>query len=84
VGVRCACPGGFVLFVGQKFIEPFGVLLPFPVITIEYLRDAAPARISGKDGLFFGCGKAAFFFDLLQKLDGGDVVSRLGLLAAFG
>ena len=84
VGVRCACPGGLVFLVGQEFGEPFGVFLPFPFIPVEDLRDTTPAGIFCKDGLFFGCGEAAFFLDLLQKLDGGDIVSRLGLLAAFG
>ncbi len=83
MGVRSACPGGIVFFLGQEFGEPFALLPPFPFISIEDLRDAAPAGISGEDGLFFGCGKAAFFLDLLQKLDGRDVVSGLGLLAAF-
>jgi hypothetical protein len=83
VGVRGTGPGGIVFFFGQKFGKPFAVLLPFPFISIEDLRDATPAGIFCKDGLFFGCGEAAFFLDLLQKLDGGDVVSRLGLLAAF-
>ena len=84
MGVRGAGPGGIVFFLGQEFGKPFAVLPPFPFITIEDLRDATPAGILRKDGLFFGCGKAAFFLNLLEKLDGGDIVSRLGLLAALG
>jgi hypothetical protein len=83
VGVRSAGPGGIVFFLGQELGKPFALLLPFPFVSIEDLRDATPAGIFCKDGLFFGCGKAAFFLDLLQKLDGCDIVSRLGLLAAF-
>ena len=84
MGVRCAGPGGIVFFLGQEFGKPLAVLLPFSFISIEDLRDAAPAGIFCKDGLFFGCGEAAFFLDLLQELDGGDIVSRLGFLAAIG
>ncbi len=83
MGVRGACFGGIVLFFGQEFGELLALGPPFPVISIEDLRDAAPACILCKDGLFFGCGEAAFFLDLLQKLDGRDIVSRLSLLAAF-
>ncbi len=83
MGVGGACPCGIVFFLGQEFREPFALLSPFPFVAVEDLRDATPAGISGKDGLFFGCGEAAFFLDLLQKLDGRDVVSGLGLLAAF-
>ena len=83
MGVWSAGPGGIVFFLGQEFGEPLALLLPFPFIPVEDLWDATPAGIFCKDGLFFGCGEAAFFLDLLQKLDGGDIVSRLGLLAAF-
>jgi len=83
VGVRCAGPGGIVFFLGQEFGKPFAVLPPFPFISIEDLRDATPAGIFCKDGLFFRCGETAFFLDLLKKFNGSDVVSRLGLLAAF-
>ena len=83
VGVqgRAACRRIFLVL--QKAFELLIFLLPARVFGVKCLRQTAPADVSGEDFLLVRARLPALRFNLLERLDGGNVERILRLCAAF-
>ena len=72
-----------VLVLRQQAFELTIFFRPLRVIPVKGLRDAAPADVSGEDFLLVRARLPALRFNLLERLDGGNVERILRLCAAF-
>ena len=83
VGVQGGAARRRIFLVRQKAFELLIFLLPARVFGVECLRQTAPADIFGERFLFLRRCLSALGFNLLERLDGGNVERILRLCAAF-
>ena len=72
-----------IFLVRQKAFELLIFLLPTRIFGIKCLRQTAPADVFGERFLFLRRCLSALGFNLLERLDGGNVERILRLCAAF-
>ena len=82
VGVQRGAAGGGVFLRCQQSFQLKIFLFPFFVLFVKRLRDAAPARVVGKDRLFIWCRLALLCFQLFQQSDRRHIVLILAFLTA--
>ena len=83
VGVQGGAARRRIFLVRQKAFELLIFLLPACIFGIKCLRQTAPADVSGEDFLLVRARLPALRFNLLERLDGGNVERILRLCAAF-
>ena len=83
VGVQGGAACRRIFLVRQKAFELLIFLLPACIFGIKCLRQTAPADVSGEDFLLVRARLPALRFNLLERLDGGNVERILRLCAAF-
>ena len=76
-------PRRCILIIRQQAFELLVFLLPARIFGIKCLRQTAPADVFGERALFLRCCLPFLGFDLLERLDGGNVERILRLCAAF-
>ena len=83
MGVAGGCGCGCELVGRHGALQDRGFLLPSladcAAVALEGLRNAAPADVFGKHGLLGARGLPVLGGQLLQQLNGGDVLLELGL-----
>lgn len=70
-----------VLVLGERLAQLRVFIAPVGVALVEDLRQAAPTRVTCKNGLLFRCSRPFFCFDLLEETDCGDIAPELVLRA---
>ena len=83
VGVQGGAARRRIFLVRQKAFELLIFLLPARIFGIKRLRQTAPADVFGERFLFLRRRLSALGFNLLERLDGGNVERILRLCAAF-
>ena len=83
MGVQGGAARRRIFLVRQKAFELLIFLLPSCIFGIKCLRQTAPADVSGEDFLLVRARLPALRFNLLERLDGGNVERILRLCAAF-
>ena len=83
VGVQGGAARRRIFLVRQKAFELLIFLLPACIFGVECLRQTAPADVFGERFLFLRHRLSVLGFNLLERLDGGNVERILRLCAAF-
>ena len=83
MGVQGGAARRRIFLVRQKAFELLIFLLPACIFGIKCLRQTAPADVFGERFLFLRRCLPALRFNLLERLDGGNVERILRLCAAF-
>ena len=82
MGVQGRTTGSGIFIRCQQLFQFLILLCPFFIVSVESLRNAAPAGIAGKNVLLRRACLPLFCFQCFQKPNGSDVVLILHFLAA--
>ena len=87
MGVKRGLRGVLVLGLadqGDQLLAFRGPLCKVPGITVEDVRELAPASVFGELALFFDGGRAAFGFERPEQTQGREIGFELGFCAGGG